>query len=85
MSKRCELQKEYYQANGNYKGNGNYDDKYVTWLENHILSLHFAMNEIENAMERWHLARDNDNETLEEINKILVSTGRLEWFNRNKC
>lgn len=43
-----------------------------------------AVNEIENAMERWHLARDNDDETLEEINKILVSIGRLRWFNRNK-
>ena len=46
-------------------------------------SLHSAMNEIENAMERWHLARDNDDETLEEINRILVSIGRLGWFNRN--
>ena len=46
-------------------------------------SLHTAMNEIENAMERWHLARDNDDETLEEINRILVSIGMLGWFNRN--
>lgn len=29
--------------------------------------------EIENAMERWHLGRDNDNETLEFINRILWS------------
>ena len=43
-------------------------------------SLHSAMNEIENAMERWHLARDNDDETLEEINRILVSIGRLGWL-----
>lgn len=42
-----------------------------------------AINEIENAMIRWHLARANDDETLEEINKILVSIGRLGWFNRN--
>lgn len=43
-----------------------------------------AISEIENAMIRWHLARSNDDETLEEINKILVSIGRLGWFNRNK-
>lgn len=41
MSKRCELQKEYYQANGNYKGNGKYCDKYVSWLEEQILSLRY--------------------------------------------
>lgn len=39
MSKRCELQKEYYQSNGNYKGNGKYCDKYVSWLEDQILAL----------------------------------------------
>lgn len=43
-----------------------------------------AINEIENAMIRWQLARSNDDETLEEINKILVGIGRLGWFNRNK-
>ncbi len=37
MSKRCELQKEYYQKHGNYKGNGKYNDKYVDWLENMVL------------------------------------------------
>lgn len=39
MSKRCELQKEYYQINGNYKGNGKYSDDYVSWLEEQILAL----------------------------------------------
>lgn len=39
MSKRCELQKEYYQTNGAYKGNGTYNDKYVRWLEDQILAL----------------------------------------------
>ena len=39
MSKRCELQKEYYQQYGNYKGNGKYSDKYVSWLEEQILAL----------------------------------------------
>lgn len=41
-----------------------------------------AINEIENAMERWHHARDNDNETIEKINEIMVSIGKLEWFNK---
>lgn len=39
MSKRCKLQKEYYQQYGNYKGNGKYCDKYVSWLENEVLAL----------------------------------------------
>ncbi len=39
MSKRCELQKEYYQAKGNYKGSGKYSDDYVMWLENEVLAL----------------------------------------------
>lgn len=39
MSKRCKLQKEYYQANGNYKGSGKYSDDYVMWLENEVLAL----------------------------------------------
>ena len=39
MSKRCELQKEYYQAKGNYKGKGKYSDEYVSWLENEVLAL----------------------------------------------
>lgn len=39
MSKRCELQKEYYQQYGSYKGNGKYCDKYVSWLENEVLAL----------------------------------------------
>ena len=39
MSKRCKLQKEYYQAKGNYKGNGKYSDEYVSWLEEQILAL----------------------------------------------
>jgi hypothetical protein len=39
MSKRCELQKEYYQANVNYKGSGKYSDEYVMWLENEVLAL----------------------------------------------
>ena len=41
-----------------------------------------AIREIENAMERWHLARDNDNETLEKINNILYEIGLLTFFNK---
>jgi hypothetical protein len=39
MSKRCELQKEYYKEFGNYKGVGKYSDHYVNWLESRILAL----------------------------------------------
>lgn len=41
-----------------------------------------AIKEIENLMERWHLARDNDAETLQGINDVLVSIGLLGWFNK---
>jgi|TARA_R110000868_G_scaffold170115_4_gene405333 hypothetical protein len=37
MSKRCELQKEYFKAYGNYKGDGKYSDHYVRWLEEKVL------------------------------------------------
>lgn len=39
MSKRTELQKEYYKTYGNYKGNGVYCDHYVKWLEERVLAL----------------------------------------------
>jgi hypothetical protein len=39
MSKRCQLQKEYYKTNGKYKGNGKYSDDYVKWLEDQVLAL----------------------------------------------
>jgi hypothetical protein len=129
MSKRCELQKEFYKLQGNYKGTGTFNDNYVKWLEDRIIffeqdnfksikvsdlehetekeylikissgiirliqnkdnnvkltkkQLNTAISEIENAMERWHHARDNDNETIEKINEIMVSIGKLEWFNK---
>jgi len=43
-----------------------------------------AINEIENAMERWHHARDEDGETLQKINDVLLGLGKLEWFNKPK-
>lgn len=69
----------------------------ITWCSERInksdieydlsdVSLHSLVNKIENAMERWHLSRDNDDETLAEINKILVSYERLGWHNyKTKC
>ena len=38
MSKRTELQKEFYKEIGNYKGVGRYNDRYVKWLEDKILA-----------------------------------------------
>ena len=33
--------------------------------------------DIQNAMERWHLGRDDDKGTLEEISGILIEAGFL--------
>jgi hypothetical protein len=41
-----------------------------------------TLSEIEDAMERWHHARDNNEETLESINNILYDAGMLWWFNQ---
>lgn len=49
-----------------------------------LIELSSAISQIENAMERWHHARDNDDETLEEINSILSNIGLLGWFNKDK-
>lgn len=54
MSKRCELQKEYYQQYGNYKGNGKYCDKYVSWLENEVLALR-KTDVISNSLNTYHI------------------------------
>jgi len=40
--------------------------------------------EIENLMERWHLGRDNDTETLNDINDVLYKNGYLSFFNDKK-
>jgi hypothetical protein len=49
---------------------------------NHNLNPENAtVGEIADAMERWHLSRDNDSETLEKINGILYKSGHLLWFN----
>jgi hypothetical protein len=43
-----------------------------------------AIKDIANQMERWHLARDNDDETLKKINDILVDLDYCLFFNKNK-
>ena len=57
MSKRCELQKEYYQAHGNYKGEGKYCDKYVSWLEDQILAL--RIHDVEGRSEQLLFSPDD--------------------------
>ena len=38
-----------------------------------------ALNEIENAIERWLNGRSNDDDTIELIREILIRSGRLNW------
>ena len=41
--------------------------------------------DIDSAMERWHLCREDDYDTLMEINTILVGLGLLSFLNnKNK-
>ena len=47
MSKRCELQKEYFKQYGNYKGTGKYSDDYVKWLEDKIIPKESEVKECE--------------------------------------
>jgi ribosomal protein S8 len=49
-----------------------------------VKKLKATLSEIENAMERWHHGRDNDDEALEEINKIMYEAGYLKWFNEKQ-
>ena len=37
MSKRCELKSNYFKEVGNYKGQGQYTDDYVKWLEDKLI------------------------------------------------
>ena len=43
-----------------------------------------AINEIEFSMQMWHHGRDEDGETLQKINDVLLGLGKLEWFNKPK-
>lgn len=38
------------------------------------------ITKIVNLLERWNLARDNDSETVETIDKLLKENNYLEWF-----
>lgn len=58
------------------------DEKNLIGNVDNVSKLIEVIKDIENAMERWHHARDNDDETLEKINDILVEIGLLGWFNK---
>ena len=61
MSKRCELQKEYYKEFGNYKGVGKYSDHYVKWLENEVLALRlYSENFIKNNVALYNVSRQRE-------------------------
>jgi len=64
MSRRCKLQKEYYQANGQYKGSGQYNDKYVAWLEEQVF---FLRKNEENKTNTTH------NHVLKEMENDVIS------------
>ena len=51
MSKRCELQKEYFKQYGNYKGVGKYSDDYVKWLEDKIIPKESEVKACENNID----------------------------------
>ena len=51
MSKRCELQKEYYKEKGNYKGDGKYSDDYVAWLEDKIVKSNVDLADVRQQSE----------------------------------
>jgi hypothetical protein len=72
MSKRCELQKEYYKANGNYKGRGKYSDDYVMWLENEVLALR-QPPVISSVCDcnRWHDRMEESNNTCSACDKPI--------------
>lgn len=60
----------------NYVIHGALEELWKIYSQNQL-----AITEVENAMERWHFARDNDDETLQKINDILVGINKLQWFN----
>lgn len=62
--------------------NKQYEFALINGLKEENQKLKAAIREIENSMERWHLARDNSDETLENINETLVKLGLLSFFNK---
>jgi hypothetical protein len=65
-----------------YHKNSSYTRNQLKDAIDKVLKYANAINEIENAMERWHHARDNDSETIDKINQSLVDIGLLGWFNK---
>lgn len=49
----------------------------------HLRQNNHTLGVITNLMERWHLGRDNDEDTLGLINDALVEIGGLKHFNKN--
>lgn len=86
MSKRCELQKEYYQQYGNYKGNGKYCDKYVSWLENEVLALRQplvsgSLQDIQEVIEflQWAFRKVDKGDTPQEtVRMLLMLRGKID-------
>ena len=76
MSKRCELQKEYFKEFGNYKGKGKYSDHYVNWLESRVLTdkdsnqrIIEELNNIDNRISNGEPINEVFNKRIEELKK----------------
>lgn len=78
MSKRCELQKEYYKEYGNYKGEGKYDNHYVHWLENKVLALTLTGVVVSEAELK---VDDDDDDWVQDV--IDIETMSAEWRKEN--
>jgi hypothetical protein len=57
MSKRCQLQKEFYKEYGDYKGKGKYNDTYVKWLESKLINLRNQENGMSCDHKEVHLVQ----------------------------
>lgn len=76
MSKRCELQKEFFKEHGNYKGTGKYSDKYVSWLEDRVLELSQPTIKSDNTKVIINLEK--------EIQELRVEVSNFaDWLNEN--
>ena len=77
MSKRCELQKEYFKDFGNYKGDGKYSDDYVKWLEDKVKSLNqgqtLPLDGVSNSAQIDY--SENDAEIAMPINSLMNEDG----------
>jgi len=78
MSKRCELQKEYYKVFGNYKGEGKYTDHYVKWLEDKVLKKEQTMSnktEIKEYVAKWMEEHESDTFVKNKQGNVIYSAG----------